>query len=123
MVRLVVATENRDGIDAPLAQHFGRAPYFTVIDINNNEVESVRAMPNVSEHVGGTGSPHDYIIQLKPKALIVHGMGPRGIMAFESVGIQVLKANGNTVKEAIEAYKQGKLEGLTEACPDAHHHH
>lgn len=123
MDRIVIATENQEGINAPLAEHFGRAPYFTVIDIDNKGgIAGVKPLPNVSEHVGGTGSPHDYITELKPNALIVHGMGPRGIMAFQSAGIQVLKANANTVKEVIEAYKQGKLEGLTEACPHAHHH-
>ena len=50
-------------------------------------------------------------------------MGPRGITAFQSAGIEVLKANANTVKEVIEAYKQDTLEELTEGCPDAQHHH
>ncbi len=120
--KLIVATENQDGINAPLAEHFGRAPYFTIVELDNNEVSNVSTVKNVSEHVGGTGSPHDYITQLQPKALIVYGMGPRGIMAFQSAGIEVLKASGSTVKEVVEAYKQGILEELTEGCPHAHHH-
>lgn len=120
--KLIVATENQDGINAPLAEHFGRAPYFTIVELDNNEVSNVSTVKNVSEHVGGTGSPHDYITQLQPKALIVYGMGPRGIMAFQSAGIEVLKAIGSTVKEVVEAYKQGILEELTEGCPHAHHH-
>lgn len=120
--KLIVATENQDGINAPLAEHFGRAPYFTIVELDNNEVSNVSTVKNVSEHVGGTGSPHDYITQLQPKALIVYGMGPRGIMAFQSAGIKVLKASGSTVKEVVEAYTQGILEELTEGCPHAHHH-
>lgn len=120
--KLIVATENQDGINAPLAEHFGRAPYFTIVELDNNEVSNVSIVKNVSEHVGGTGSPHDYITQLQPKALIVYGMGPRGIMAFQSAGIEVLKAIGSTVKEVVEAYKQDILEELTEGCPHAHHH-
>jgi predicted Fe-Mo cluster-binding NifX family protein len=113
---------------APLAEHFGRAPYYTIIDLDNGgEVTSVKAVANVSEHVGGTGSPHDHITKFQPKALIVHGMGIRGITAFKSSGIKVLKTNVNTVKEVVDAYKQGKLEEITEGCPDArhneHHHH
>jgi predicted Fe-Mo cluster-binding NifX family protein len=122
--KLIVPTETQDGITAQIAEHFGRAQYFTVVDLNDKgEVANVSTVKNVSEHVGGTGSPHDYITQLQPKALIVYGMGPRGIMAFQSAGIEVLKANGNTVQEAVEAYKQGKLEELSEGCPNAHHHH
>jgi predicted Fe-Mo cluster-binding NifX family protein len=121
--RLIVPTENQEGLNAPVAEHFGRAPYFTVIDLGEKwEVADVKSVANVSEHVGGTGSPHDHITKLQPKAIIVHGMGPRGIAAFQSSGIEVLKANANTVKEVVEAYKQGNLQELTEGCPDAHHH-
>jgi predicted Fe-Mo cluster-binding NifX family protein len=124
--RLVIPTENQEGITAQLAEHFGRAPYYTIIDLDNRgEVTSIKAVANVSEHVGGIGSPHDHITKLQPKALIVHGMGTRGITAFKSSGIEVLKTNANTVKEVIDAYKQGKLKEISEACLDARHdeHH
>ncbi len=121
--KIIIPTDNQEGINAPLAEHFGRAPYFTIVDLDSEgEITNVNAIANVSEHVGGTGSPHDQLTKLLPTALAVHGMGPRGITAFQSAGIQVLKANGNTVKEVVEAYKQGKLKELDEACPNAAHH-
>jgi predicted Fe-Mo cluster-binding NifX family protein len=123
--KLVVATENQDGLNALIAEHFGRAPYFTIIDLDSDkkwEVVNVKAIENTSEHRGGVGSPHEPITKLHPKALIVQGMGPRGIMAFQSAGIEVLKANAGTVKEVVEAYKQGRLTELTEGCAEAHHH-
>ena len=110
----------KTALTAPIAEHFGRAPYFTIIDLDSDkkwDVANVKAIENTSEHMGGIGSPHDSLTKLHPKALIVHGMGPRGIMAFQSAGIEVLKANANTVKEVVEAYKQGKLAELTEGCP------
>jgi hypothetical protein len=36
--------------------------------------------------------------------------------------VAVLKANANTVGEVIAAYKEDKLEELTEGCEHAHHH-
>ena len=121
--KIIIPTDNQEGINAPLAEHFGRAPYFTVVEFDSKgEVTNVNAVTNVSEHVGGTGSPHDHLTKLQPTAIVVHGMGPRGITAFQSAGIEVLKANANTVKEVVEAYKQDKLEELTEGCPNAAHH-
>jgi len=123
MDRLVIATETQNSLNAPVAQHFGRAPYFLIVDLDAKlGITSVKTIDNISEHRGGTGSPHDHISKLQPSALIVHGMGPRGIMAFKNAGIKVLQANANTVNEVIEAYKQGKLQELTEGCADAHHH-
>jgi predicted Fe-Mo cluster-binding NifX family protein len=121
---LIIPTETQEGMSAQLAEHFGRAPYFTVIELGDKwEVASVKVLPNVSEHMGGTGVPPDHLAKLHPKAIIVQGMGPRGIMAFKSYGIEVLKANSTNIQELVESYKQGKLEDLSEGCPDAAHHH
>jgi predicted Fe-Mo cluster-binding NifX family protein len=122
--KIIVPTDTQDGLNAHLAQHFGRAPYFTVVELGDKwEIANVTAVANVSEHMGGMGVPPDHLIKLHPKAIVVYGMGPRGIMAFQNAGIEVLKANADTVKEVVEAYKQGRLEELTEGCPDAQHHH
>jgi predicted Fe-Mo cluster-binding NifX family protein len=121
--KIIVPTDTQDGLTAQIAEHFGRAPYFTVVELGDKwEIANVTAVANVSEHLGGTGSPHDHLTKLHPKAIVVYGMGPRGITAFQSAGIEVLKANANTVKEVVEAYKQGRLEELSEGCPHAHHH-
>jgi predicted Fe-Mo cluster-binding NifX family protein len=109
-------------LNAQLAEHFGRAPFFAVVDLGEKgEVSSVRTVPNVGEHAGGMGQTHDHILELKPNAIIVYGMGPRGLTGFQSAGVAVLRANANTVREVIAAYKDDKLQELTEGCHHAHH--
>lgn len=122
--KIIVPTETQEGLTAPIAQHFGRAPYFTVVELGDKwEVTKVTALDNVSEHMGGVGVPPDHLCKLHPKAIVVSGMGPKGINAFKSQGVDVLKATGTTVQEVVEAYIQGKLEDLVEGCADAHHQH
>jgi predicted Fe-Mo cluster-binding NifX family protein len=121
--RLVIPTEDQNGLNARLAEHFGRTPYYTVVDFDENgEVSNVKTVPNVSEHAGGTGYAHDQIVELKPNAIVVYGMGPRGLSTFQSAGVEVLKANANTVSEVVTAYKEDRLQELTEGCEHAHHH-
>ena len=121
--KIVVPTIGREGLNDDLAQHFGRAPYFTAVDLDDNgEVTNVKTVPNAGEHAGGMGHAHDNILDLQPNVIIVYGMGPRGLNTFQGSGITVLRANADTVKEVIEAYKDGKLQALTEGCADAHHH-
>jgi len=114
-------------LNAHLAEHFGRAPYFAVVDLNENgDVANVKTVPNVGEHTGRMGQPHDVVLGLQPNAIIVYGMGRRGLDSFQSVGIAVLRANANTISEVIAAYKENKLQELTEGCHDARqhaHHH
>ena len=120
--RIIVPTENQQGLNARLAEHFGRAPYYTVVEFGDDgEVSNVRTVPNVGEHAGGMGFSHDHILEYRPTALIVYGMGPRGLNTFQSAGVAVLKANANTVSEVISAYKNDALPELTEGCEHAHH--
>jgi len=121
--RIVVPAVDESGLNAQLAQHFGRAPYFAVVELDEKgEVESVKTVPNVGEHCGGTGHTHNHILELKPNAIIVYGMGPRGLTGFQNAGVAVLRATANTVRELVAAYKEDGLQELTEGCHDAHHH-
>jgi len=82
----------------------------------------VKTVPNVGEHAGGMGQSHDHIVKLKPNAIIVYGMGPRGLSAFQDAGVAVLKAKTNTVASNVAAYNEDTLQELTEGCHHAHHH-
>jgi predicted Fe-Mo cluster-binding NifX family protein len=126
--RIVIPSEDQNGLNASLAEHFGRAPYYTVVDFDEKgEVSNVKAVPNVSEHVGGVGVAPDHILKLQPTAVIVYDMGFRAINIFKDAGVAVLRANTNTVSEVVAAYKDDKLQELTEGCghehPEHHEHH
>ena len=118
--RIVIPALDPNGTH--LAGHFGRAPYFVVLDLNDNgNVIKKNVHPNTGEHGGGRGHAHDNVLQYQPNVVIVHGMGPRGIMSFQSQNIAVLKANSESVDEVVAAYSQRKLEELTEGCAEARH--
>ena len=120
--RIVVPIVDESGLDARLSEHFGRAPYFAVIDLDENgRISSQRTVPNRSEHFGGRGRPPDRILQLRPNALITYGMGPRALGIFQNARVAVLRANANTVKDVIAAYNNDELEELTEGCHHARH--
>ncbi len=121
--RIVIPVEDEGGLNAQLSEHFGRAPYFVVVEFKDNEeISSLETVTNIGEHFGGRGTAFDRIAELKPNAVITWGMGPRALSNFQNAGIAVLRANANSVKEVIEAYKENKLQELTEGCHHAHHH-
>jgi predicted Fe-Mo cluster-binding NifX family protein len=120
--RIVVPVVDESGLDARLSEHFGRAPYFAVIDLDENgSISSQRTVSNMSEHFGGTGRPPDRILQLRPNALITYGMGPRALAIFQNARVAVLRANADTLKGIILAYNNDELEELTEGCHHARH--
>jgi len=126
--RIVVPVVDESGLNARLSEHFGRAPYFAVVNLDENgHISSHKTVPNTSEHFGGTGLPHtcklhvDRILQLRPNALITYGMGGGALAIFQNARVPVLRANANTVKDVIAAYNNDALEELTEGCHHAYH--
>jgi predicted Fe-Mo cluster-binding NifX family protein len=124
--RVVIPVVNDRGLDAQVAEHFGRAPSYAVVDLDENgAVSNVKTVANVGEHAGGSGLAHDNILELKPNVIVVYGMGPRGLTTFQNARVAVLRADGNTVREVIAAFNEDRLQELTEGCHEAHHqeHH
>ena len=119
--RIVIPAEDGNGLNARLSEHFGRAPYFIIVELEDGNISNVQVVPNESEHFGGFGRPPDRILQFRPNAVITYGMGPRALSIFQEARIAVLKANADTVKDVVEAYRQDKLEELTEGCRHARH--
>ncbi|MHA2377919.1 MAG: NifB/NifX family molybdenum-iron cluster-binding protein [Candidatus Thorarchaeota archaeon] len=118
--RILIPTDDPDGHS--VASHFGRAPYFAAVDLDEaGAVIEKTVHPNTGEHSGGRGHAHDNVMQLKPRVIIVYGMGPRGLMSFERQDIAVLRANSGLVDELVTAFIQNELEELTEGCSEAHH--
>lgn len=121
-VRLAIPVEDANDLNARLSQHFGRAPYFAVVELDENgKVLNLQTVPNKSEHFGGMGKPPEILMNLRPNAVITYGMGPRALNMFQSANIAVLQANKNIVKDLVEAYKRDELVELTEGCHHAKH--
>lgn len=121
-VRIVVPVSDEKGIDAQLSQHFGRAPFYAIVDLDEKgQVIGQGTIANTSERFGGVGLPPDRILQLKPKALVTYGLGSKALTMFQDAGVAVLRTEVNTVKEVVNAYNKDELQELTEGCHHAHH--
>jgi predicted Fe-Mo cluster-binding NifX family protein len=121
-VRIAIPVEDANGLNARLSQHFGRAPYFAVVELDENgKVLNLQMVPNKSEHFGGMGKPPEILMSLRPNAVITYGMGPRALNMFQSANIAVLQTNKDFVKDVIEAHNRDELVELTEGCHHAKH--
>ncbi len=114
--------EDNGGLEAHVAPHFGRAPFFMIVDLQDGRVENVKAEPNSCEHFGGQGHPHDKRLVLNPDVIVAQGMGPGGLQSFRNAGVQVLQTGAGKVKDVVEAFQKGKLVELVSGCEHSHHH-
>jgi predicted Fe-Mo cluster-binding NifX family protein len=123
--RIMMPVEDeKKGLEAKVAHHFGMAPYFAIVEVDeNNKTPKVKIEPNRSEHMGGApGHSHESFLALKPDYVVAYAMGPGALRTFQNAGITVLKATEDTVKGNFESFKEGKLKELVGGCEHAHHH-
>ena len=124
-MKICIPTMGDNGLDNRVGEHFGRVPTYTIVDLDTNEV---KVIPNTSEHMGGQGHPPEIMAREGVNVMVCRGLGRRAIMLFEELGIDVYIGASGTVKDAVEAFKQGKLQkaGMGDACGQhafRDHHH
>jgi predicted Fe-Mo cluster-binding NifX family protein len=117
-MKIALATDDDRGIDAVLSHHFGRCPYYILVDIDGEEIKDVKAAKNpfYGSH-GEPGEVPNFIRGLGAEVIIAGGMGPRAIGFFSEFGIQAITGGSGMVKDAIKTYLKGELQGAN-ACND-----
>jgi predicted Fe-Mo cluster-binding NifX family protein len=107
---IAVPSELPGGLEAAVGAHFGHCEMYTLVLVQDNEIQNIQVVPNLPHEQGGCMAPVNYLAQQGVKALIAGGMGLRPLMGFNQVGIDVFHSGGaSTVKEAITAILDQKL--------------
>ena len=96
-----------------VSQHFGRAPEFTFVSIENNKVVDKKVLPNPGHEVG---SIPKFINDQGAKCMIVGGIGHRAIDFFNRYGIEVIKGVDGHIDNVIAKVLDGTLEGGENIC-------
>ena len=110
---------NEEGL---LADHFGRAPLFSVY---NQEESKMEIISNTGDHFGGKQPVPVILQQNNIKVLICKGLGRKAISMFDQMNIEVYITTEQIVSDALQAYKDGKLVKANEAdgCSGRGHQH
>jgi len=119
-MKVCVSTIGSSGLDENVSPHFGRAPTFTIVDI---DTQKVKVVANTSEHMGGFGKPPETMIKEEVNVVLCSGLGPRAIAMFEQYGIEVYVGATGTVKNAIDSWKNGQLQMATDENACKMHRH
>lgn len=113
-ILLAVPSANPGGLEAGMGMHFGHCDLYTLVEVEDNAVTSVRTLPSIPHQQGGCLAPVQYLADNGVTKLLAGGMGMRPLMGFQQMGIEVLFAgNFASVGDAVNAYLQGKLPPFT----------
>lgn len=105
---IAIPSEAPGGLDALLSAHFGHCAVFTLVEVNGDQVESVRLLPNQGHAQGSCMAPVMLLKEAGVEAMIAGGMGMRPLAGFQQVGIQVyFKEEAELVGEAVDLVTAG----------------
>jgi predicted Fe-Mo cluster-binding NifX family protein len=119
-MRIAFAAENNAGLESPVSAHFGHAPYFILVDAEDNAVRSVSSVANPFCGTHGCGQVGGFVASQAAQVLLVGGMGQRAVQAFEAYGIEAVTGAAGTVREALEQYLNGRLRGVVPCLEEGH---
>ena len=122
MKRIAFACEDNGGLKSQMSMHFGRCPYYTLVDVEGEDIKSVEVIENPYYNNHTPGAVPQFINSQNVQVMIAGGMGPRAIDLFQSLGIEVATGVGGQVENVLKAYLEGKVYG-TVPCAHDHHSH
>jgi predicted Fe-Mo cluster-binding NifX family protein len=122
-MRIAVSAETNAGLDAPVAGHFGRCPFFTLIDLDGDQIQSVQVVANPYFPKHEPGQVPDFVHSQGAHAMLTGGMGGRAAAFFEQYGIQPVTGAAGTVRQALASYQRGELGGWAPCSDSVAHGH
>jgi predicted Fe-Mo cluster-binding NifX family protein len=103
--------------------HFGRAPAFIFVDIEDGKVlnKTVIENPGAIQHT--PGSVPKFLHDNKANVIVSGGMGDRAIQFFEQYGIRVILGASGNIDATIKMIAKGEIkDGINIAHPNGQQH-
>ncbi|MBT3321774.1 MAG: NifB/NifX family molybdenum-iron cluster-binding protein [Anaerolineae bacterium] len=122
-MKIAITAEKSNGLDSAVAQHFGRAAFFIMANVENEEITEINVVPNPFAGKHDPGDVPNFIRDQGAKVMVSGGMGGRAIQFFEKAGIEVATGASGTVREALEGFFGGKLADAAPCAESVEHGH
>ena len=111
-MRIAFATEAPGGLEAEIAYHFRRAPFFTFVDLDEDgEILSVEVLENPALNVHRPFVVPSFIKQQGADVIVAGGMGERAKLFFEQEGIETVTGAQGRVVDVLSAILKGERFG------------
>ena len=118
-MKVAVSTSGND-LEAQVDPRFGRAPNFIIVDTDTMEYKVVPNSQNLSLPQGAGIQAAQTVVSNGVSAILTGNCGPKAFKVLSSSGIKVFTGVSGTVREAIDMFKEGKLEPSSSANVEGH---
>jgi predicted Fe-Mo cluster-binding NifX family protein len=112
----IAITSNGANLDAPTSPVFGRCPIVVLVETETLQFEAIEN-PAIAASSGAGIQAAQLVIERGAQAVVTGNVGPNALQVFQSAGVPIYLFDGETVRDAVEAFKAGKLQPF--ATPNA----
>lgn len=115
----VIVTAKGNDPDSAFSPVFGRCPIFVSVDTETMDFEW--AVNPALDAGGGAGiQAAQYVVDAGAAAIVTGMVGPNAYRVLAEAGVAVHTFDGGTVRQAVEAFKAGRLPVVTAPSAPAH---
>ena len=109
IIRLAIPSLSDAGLDSDLSEHFGRAPYYTFIDVSDSgSIVNVTILPVPFEQ-HGPGDIPNWLKSQGANVVLSLGIGGKAVDFFSQLGIEVVKGVTGKVGEIVDGFVSNNL--------------
>jgi len=118
---LVCVTTTGEDLDSKVDPRFARAAYFIIYDTDTDKYEVIGNEQTMNVPQGAGVQASSTIVDSEAKVVLTGNCGPNAFRVLQSSEIEVYVGLGDlTAREAIEKFKAGELESVTDANVEGH---
>jgi len=122
-MRIAISVETNNELESVVSHHFGRCPFFAIVDLEGRDFKSVQVIDNPFYNGHQPGQVPGFISEQKANVMLSGGMGGRAIQFFEQFGIEAATGATGTVRQSLEQYLGGELTGAAPCKESVEHGH
>jgi predicted Fe-Mo cluster-binding NifX family protein len=116
----IAVTAKGTNLDADVDPRFGRAAYILIVDTETLEYEAVDNQENINA-LKGAGIQAATMVSRKGAEVLLTGFcGPNAVKTLNAAKVKVAADVSGKVKEAVEAFNQGKYPYTDTANVEGH---
>jgi predicted Fe-Mo cluster-binding NifX family protein len=116
----IALTAQGNELSSEIDIRFGRAKWLIVVDTETGDCQVHDNVVNLNAVQGAGIQTGQNIANLGVEAVITGNVGPNAFKTLNVAGVKIFLAEKQTVQEAIDSFKAGKLEEVNQANVESH---
>jgi predicted Fe-Mo cluster-binding NifX family protein len=116
----VVVTAQGNELSSEIDLRFGRAKWLLLIDTESGDFQAHDNVVNLNAAQGAGIQTGQNIANLGAEAVITGNVGPNAFKTLNAADVSIFLAENQTVQEAIDSFKAGKLKEVDKANVEGH---